>query len=393
MRPSSMLMVASIGLIVGCAPQQMASSPLPARAAHPPAKTAGPVFTTIYSFQGPPDGAFPMGNLHVDADGTLVGTTMEGGSTAQRWTRNNGTIFLVDPSTGADKVLYSFDGVGGAFPKTGMSLGTYGTTYQGGTGKRGTVFLIQPSGAPKVIHNFSGQPDGAQPVGKLSEHGKILYGTTRTGGSNFQGTVFSLTLKGKERILHNFMGYPYDGALPLAGVIGVNGTFYGTTSKGGTYNDGTVFEVTAGGTYKVLYNFAGAPDGAEPNGGVFWHQGALYGTTRLGGSAGAAGTAFVVHLDGTEKVLHSFVHADGTHPRAGLLWMNNAFYGTTASGGHRNGTIFRMTPNGRVYVLHAFQGSDGSQPVAALVESKGVLYGTTRIGGSDGVGTVFSVKP
>ncbi len=55
-----------------------------------------------------------------------------------------------------------------------------------------------------------------------------------------KGTVFSMSPGGEEKILHSF-GYGSDGATPLAGLIDVNGTLYGTTSAGSAYGDGTVF--------------------------------------------------------------------------------------------------------------------------------------------------------
>jgi hypothetical protein len=38
-----------------------------------------------------------------------------------------------------------------------------------------------------------------------------------------------MSLSGSEKVLHSF-GYGSDGATPLAGLIDVNGTLYGTTS-------------------------------------------------------------------------------------------------------------------------------------------------------------------
>ena len=40
-----------------------------------------------------------------------------------------------------------------------------------------------------------------------------------------------MSLSGKEKLLHSF-GYGTDGATPLAGLIDVSGTLYGTTSAG-----------------------------------------------------------------------------------------------------------------------------------------------------------------
>jgi hypothetical protein len=37
---------------------------------------------------------------------------------------------------------------------------------------------------------------------------------------------------------------PEEGSFPLAGLIEVNHTFYGTTPVGGAYNHGTIFSLT-----------------------------------------------------------------------------------------------------------------------------------------------------
>jgi uncharacterized repeat protein (TIGR03803 family) len=59
---------------------------------------------------------------------------------------------------------------------------------------------------------------------------------------------------------------------------------YGTTSAGGTRNDGTVFSITTSGAERVLHSFAGGSDGAQPNAALLDVAGTLYGTTTYGGS-------------------------------------------------------------------------------------------------------------
>lgn len=72
--------------------------------------------------------------------------------------------------------------------------------------------------------------------------------------------------------------------------------------------------------YRVVYNFSGAPDGNHPVASLIDVDGTLYGTTRLGGAGSAYapsgwGTVFSLTTDGTEKVLHSFsLHPDGGSP-------------------------------------------------------------------------------
>ena len=45
------------------------------------------------------------------------------------------------------------------------------------------------------------------------------------------GTVFEISASGKERVLHRFAGG--DGYYPVASLINVNSTFYGTSTAGG----------------------------------------------------------------------------------------------------------------------------------------------------------------
>src|SRR6266704_2480917 len=76
-------------------------------------------------------------------------------------------------------------------------------------------------------------------------------------------------------------------------VQGSDGNFYGTTLFGGTNGEnGTVFQITSGGTFAVLHDFQG-PDGALPWAGlVQGSDGFFYGTTQGGGTNGDFGTVF-----------------------------------------------------------------------------------------------------
>ena len=97
-------------------------------------------------------------------------------------------------------------------------------------------------------------------------------------------------------MLHSFKNDRKDGALPYAElVLDQTGNLYGTTSAGGTKEDGIVFQLSpnrdGSWTEKVLRWFSGA-DGKLPFGGLIFDEvGNLYGTT-LGGGAGNDGTAF-----------------------------------------------------------------------------------------------------
>jgi uncharacterized repeat protein (TIGR03803 family) len=205
--------------------------------------------TVLYSFTDTNgDGAYPYAGLVMGANGILYGTTYEGG------TSDYGTVFEINPSTGEETVLHSFTDANGdgASPTAGLVLGAngtlYGTTAGGGAYGYGTVFEINLSsttGVETVLYSFTGGADGADPEAGLvmGPHGN-LYGTTYGGGTNNDGTVFEINPStGEETVLHSFTGVNGDGAVPVAGLLDVNGILYGTTKYGGTDNDGTVFQI------------------------------------------------------------------------------------------------------------------------------------------------------
>jgi uncharacterized repeat protein (TIGR03803 family) len=359
--------------------------------------------SVLYSFTGQPnDGANPIAGL-VDVDGNLYGTTESGG------TDGYGTVFVINPTNGDETVLYSFtDTKGdGAYPEAGLvmdSSGTlYGTTLGGGTSGDGTVFEINPTnGDETVLYSFNGT-DGAYPVAGLLDVGGNLYGTTGSGGTSRYGTVFEINPTTEvETVLYSFTG-GNDGGNPIAGLVDVDGTLYGTTESGGTSGDGTVFEINPStGEETVLHSFpATNGDGAHPEAGlVMGTNGNLYGTTVSGGAYGY-GTVFEINLSsttGVETVLYSFTGgADGADPVAGLVMgPHGTLYGTTEYGGTNNdGTVFEINPTtGQETVLYSFTGgNDGANPVAGLLDVNGILYGTTKYGGTDNDGTVFRIVP
>jgi uncharacterized repeat protein (TIGR03803 family) len=209
------------------------------------------------------------------------------------------------------------------------------------------------------------------------------------------------------KVVFNFGSsvYGYDGVYPLAGLINVNGTLYGTTEYGGSYGYGeyvgfgTVYSITTGGAESVIHSFAGGSDGASPVAGLVDLDGMLYGTTSTDGAYGA-GTVFSIRPTGEQyQVLHAFGSgSDGAEPMAGLVALKGKLYGTTYAGGaYGYGTVFSITTGGKEAVLHSFTvspgsaGPDGSQPVAGMIAFKGKLYGTTEWGGTGDEGTVFGM--
>jgi uncharacterized repeat protein (TIGR03803 family) len=230
---------------------------------------------------------------------------------------------------------------------------------------------VQVSSGYAVIYLFKGPPKGADgPAAGLTNVNGTFYGTTTGGGSRREGTVFRLTASGQETGLHGFAGAPNDGSAPQASLLNVKGTLYGTTQYGGAYKKGTVFTITTSGKETVLYSFrGGSRDGELPLGALLDVNGVLYGTTEAGGSVtscggGGCGTVFSITTSGREGVLYKFkANNDGQAPYAGLVNVGGTLYGTTNAGGAHCvsgvacGTVFSITTSGNERVLYSFEGA------------------------------------
>lgn len=250
----------------------------------------------LYSFKGGGDGANPLLAGMVAIGGKLYGTTNVGGDMSCKHGPlvGCGTVFTVTTS-GRESVLYQFthkpDGANPSGPLTQFGSTIYGTTNFGGKSDDGSVFSITTSGTEKVLYSFKGDPDGTTPFGGVILSGGWLYGTTALGGAHQgAGTVFELSGAGTERVLHSFRGTP-DGALPYGPLVAVGNRLLGLTEfggrscvGGGIAGCGTVFSVTPSGKFRLLYRFKGQLDGAFPLGGLVVAKSGIYGTTTSGGS-------------------------------------------------------------------------------------------------------------
>lgn len=318
----------------------------------------------IHSFKGGRDGTYPLARL-IDVNGILYGTTSKGGGTGCGGT-GCGTVFSLTRD-GREKVIYAFTGGSdGGSPMAGLTNvnGTlYGTTAGGGScadpgGHCGTVFSISPSGTETVRYSFAGgvSKDGAAPQADLIQVREKLYGTTYGGGEWQQGTVFSITPGGAETVLYAFGSWALDGSSPMAGLVDVNGTLYGTVTYGAG-GDGSVFSVSPRGREHTILEMGKNPmDGYVPVAPLIDVNGKLYGTDIWGGTNVAGGSVYSVDLKThAETLVYSFCSqtncSDGQHPSAGLIDVHGTLYGTTYGGGAHGGgsangagTVFAIRP-------------------------------------------------
>jgi uncharacterized repeat protein (TIGR03803 family) len=386
-------------------------------------------FTVLHTFTGGADGAGPVAGLTRDGAGNFYGTTMVGGSDTCS-ASGCGTVYKLvrHGSSWALNTIYEFTSTNhGPFnPAARIIFGPdgslYGTTVNGGSCGPywcGTVYKLQPPASfcrnvmcpwtLTLLHQFAGGDDGAFPYSDLVfDPSGNIYGTTSGDGDSSCmvirgvsgcGTVFKLTRNADgtwtNHTLYEFQGGS-DGGRPVAGVVlDQTGNLYGVTAYGGigpcnnNFGCGSVFELSPSGSGWVettLHQFTGGADGGAPFGGLmFDHTGNLYGAASYGG----AGLGTVYELTPNQgswnfNVIYTFTGTQADGPESALT-MDAAgnLYGTSVAGGNNQGfgTVYKLTPSasGWSYTsLHDFDlGSDG-----------GLLYGSVAL---DANGNVFGV--
>jgi len=285
--------------------------------------------------------------------------------------------------------------------------------------------IIAHGQALAPIVTFNGT-NGSEPrAGMIQGSDGNFYGTTSLGGANNGGTVFRMTPAGTLTTLYNFCSQANctDGSSPRAIIQANDGNFYGVTASGGNRTNcfpgivpagcGTVFEVTASGTFSTIYAFcaqSGCPDGEFPASLIQATDGNLYGVT--GGfdcsnppSNANCGSVFKMTLGGSLSNFHIFNGHDGQEPVGLIQASDGNFYGTTMFGGtpwtpslDPAGTVFEITSGGSFMTLYSFcqqrRCFDGWAPNAGVMQAAdGNFYGTTPAGGSHGRGTIFEITP
>ena len=348
-------------------------------------------FRVLHQFNVEGQPAFPEGSVVLDRNGNLFGTTTLPGA-----------VFKID-RTGKESTFFNLNGGSvGEFPRGTLTIDAAGNLYgfaDGGSGGSGVIYKLSPQGQETILFAFQGglhttspkEPAGGVLLGKNGN----IFGAAQFGNKQLCqigcGSIFVLDAAGNMRFLHQFTGGP-DGANPVGPLAqDAQGNLYGVTQSGGDRSCpeflefpgagcGVVFRISPNLKFTVLHTFAGGADGAIPQGGLLIDaNGNLFGTALQGGIA-ENGTIYEIAKDGTYSVVHRFTQAEGQNPNGGLVSDEAGnLYGTAQLGGDQNlGTVFEMIPDGSVKVLHNFQGlEDGAVPFAGLFrDHAGHLFGT-----------------
>ncbi len=263
--------------------------------------------TVVHAFQGiynNNDGSFPYGGLLLASDGNMYGATVNGGNAS-----DNGSIYAIQPN-GVEVMLYAFTSNGtndGEHPYSNLIETNFygidmllGTTASDGysNGGYGESYFYEPhsyEGASGVMKGgiWGQTPIAALALGTDSENEQDILGTVIAGGASGLGAITLAYAEngGYAYNIYSFAGIynASDGSYPWSAmVLGADGSYYGTTLKGGNSTDsGTIYSFAGDQytqVYNVVYRFSG-PDGSQPYGAVLEDKpGTFFGTTSAGGA-------------------------------------------------------------------------------------------------------------
>lgn len=407
------------------------------------------LYTKRIDFDRQLSGAHPAGTLVMASNGKLYGVTSSGG------VNDNGVLFEYDINSNSLTKKCDFDGIGkGATPYGKLTLAPngklYGTTSAGGLYNGGVLFEFNPTDGSYTKKIDFSPSTGFNPVGSLCRalNGK-LYGISRTGGDKSTGTIFSfdsshgtfekcfdlledmrVSSGGLTEVLfgrfyfainvENASGingaiFEYndntrrlqkkvnfetsDGSFAYSDLAFRNDGLYGTASRGGLNNKGTIFYYSPlYERFNKIYDFENEKKGIYPNGLTVGADGNLYGMTEHGGS-NLKGTYYrVEQSDNSVTHLFDFSNAfNGAFPFGKLLMASDGnFYCMTTNGGsYGRGVLFQYDNNSKTLVKKIdFDGLNGDNSSTASVlslmqASNGKLYGMTARGGIHNYGVLF----
>ncbi len=260
------------------------------------------------------------------------------------------------------------------------------------------VAFLMPFMAP-VTHGqavtpfFSFPSDGGGPQGGMAQGTDgSLYGATQFGGLADLGTLFKISASGSFATLYSFQwggGWGPDGGL----ITGTDGYIYGATEAGGVSDDGTIFRLTVSGSLTTLYSFSALTagtnggfgtnsDGAYPFGVVQGTNGDFYGIALYGGVNGY-GTVFEITSSGSFTTLYSFTASDGRPACALATGGDGNLYGIDGD------SVFRITPGGMMEPLLGLSAGE----CGIIGGTDGNLYATVFGDAANPNGAVYQITP
>jgi uncharacterized repeat protein (TIGR03803 family) len=334
----------------------------------------------------------------VQKNGKLYGNTVYGGG--YNFSGASGVIFEFDPVANTITKKIALNATNGQYPRNSFSAYNgklYSTTYSGGLGLAGTIIELNPLTNTVTKKLDINEIDGKTPDATMRLYNNKFYGTAAEGGLGGNGTIYEWNPA------TNIFTKKYEfvpatiGSEPRCSFTIYNNKFYGTTTLGGSFGEGTLFEfepATLVATKKIDFNLAtGTP--IRANGSYVPYNGKFYLSSQNGGASGQGGIFEWNPITNALIEKFSFTTAVGIYPNGTLLLYNNKFYGLTSKAGDNGrGTIFEWDPTTNIFTKKFdFDDISGGGANGGLVQYAGLFYGVTGTSGANGFGTIFQWNP
>jgi uncharacterized repeat protein (TIGR03803 family) len=279
--------------------------------------------------------AGPSGQIYVDGSGDIFGTTQgnpeaQAGSIWEYNASNQTLTALVLFTAGSDNGANPHGGLisdgNGNF---------YGTTFNGGTFDDGVVWKYHLGDSNvTVLTDFDGSTNGGNPEGGLArDSAGDLFGTSQGNvNTSTDSNVWELPANSNTITSFGFFAQHspifFGGAPAGAVILDSNGNLFGTASFGGATNQGEVFEVPdatsspGAGTLKTVFSFSFAGAHDPTSSVVLDSQGNIFGTTTLGGTKNN-GTIFKLLAPGNIPSTHLAFTTQPTNTQANGVFSGN----------------------------------------------------------------------
>ncbi|HEV7782597.1 MAG TPA: choice-of-anchor tandem repeat GloVer-containing protein [Chitinophagaceae bacterium] len=241
-----------------------------------------------------------------------------------------------------------------------------------------TVIAGYSQGVSKLFGLVGGVPQSSQ-----SSNGFLF--STDSSGNNLQ-------------LQYNFPVTTFGANPANVEMIPFGGKLYGTTSRGGTDNFGTIFEydpVTNIYTRKFDFGPNLSATGGTPKGSLLLYNSKFYG---LASEFGVSGGGCIFEWDPVTNVYkkrYDFNGSAGSNPQNSLRLLNGKMYGTTAQGGVSNiGAVFEWDPiTNNCSNLYELTGPNGWGFYNNVTVYNNKIYCMSQQGAANGYGALYVIDP
>ncbi len=360
----------------------------------------------VYNFTAN-DGYNNYGALIQAANGKLYGLSTDLGMPVS----SGGLIYEFDIATKTFTKKFNLNSSTGTQPKGAFVEASNGKLYattSSTSGNYGTLieYDIANNTCTAVVKGSTSKGFLVSSTPTATSDGKIIglisyYGGTKYGGGIFQFDpstgVYSQVID--VNITDSY--YNHFGQLLKAS----NGKYYGLCANASNASDGGLMEYDlSNNSYKALFTFNAKAQGANPKGNLCRHSnGKYYGTTSKGG---AFGQGVIFEYDPMSNVLtkkfdFKAAASTGVFPAGDLTEGGNGLlYGNIIDGGaYQSGGIYSFDPSSSAFKLEASFQTAGKtavpySPMGALTKAlNGKLYGLATGGGTAGWGMLYEFDP